>query len=497
MSGNPLFPALARWTPKRFISRLKEVGYTAENLGETPPQLRGPVLPREIAAARATLDGRDDPFATAIRLFHLGDGVPLPQAMELLDWQIKDLLDIGVLSQIEGSVRAEVCLKPVGNTWVASDFPSQQSDRPDWVMGVGPSTRQLLHLAPPQLARGRVLEAGCGMAWLSRQLAAGGAEVVATDVNPRALEMARLNGVLSGVENVCLRPGDFFDAADDGGPFDLILSNPPYVLSPGGSQTYRETSTGVSLCQSVVSRAANHLRPGGVAVVLLNWGHQTDEDWRNSPMSWLKEQPVQCWLNQTDCDVPETYAWRWIEHDPRHAGAQAAEAELKRWILHYREQNIRRVSAGYMVIRKPADADEVPWRRADSRHTGLPVPDAGEDVLRLLDNESWLQKHKPAPGSLLERNYQVPAGVHARVWMRLDQSWNRITLELSSPAALSYDGQVDETILRLLEHARNGLPPRTLLEEIQKQKIVPRDVDLASKLSELTRELIRFGLLIP
>ena len=62
-------------------------------------------------------------------------------------------------------------------------------------------------------------------------------EVVATDVNPRALAMARLTAELNELD-IDVRDGSLFDPVA-GETFDLIATNPPFVISPPGQRGAR------------------------------------------------------------------------------------------------------------------------------------------------------------------------------------------------------------------------------------------------------------------
>jgi release factor glutamine methyltransferase len=79
--------------------------------------------------------------------------------------------------------------------------------------------------------RPRVLDVGTGTGAIALALAdeLEGAEVVATDASSDALELARENARLAGL-SVKLLHQDLRDGLPLG-PFDLIVSNPPYVLS--------------------------------------------------------------------------------------------------------------------------------------------------------------------------------------------------------------------------------------------------------------------------
>jgi hypothetical protein len=82
--------------------------------------------------------------------------------------------------------------------------------------------------------------------------------------------------------------------------------------------------------------------------------------------------------------------------------------------------------------------------------------------------------------------------------MVLDEcGWSRETIRLTSPARLSYNGQVDENILRLLELLRAGKTPAAMVEEIREKPEFSSIADLPQRISALTRELVGHGLLVP
>ena len=74
----------------------------------------------------------------------------------------------------------------------------------------------------------RVLDMGCGSGVVGVLARAAGARVIATDIDPRACEAARTNGLPD------VRQGDLFEPVRDEAAFDRICFNPPYL--PGKSQ---------------------------------------------------------------------------------------------------------------------------------------------------------------------------------------------------------------------------------------------------------------------
>jgi release factor glutamine methyltransferase len=99
------------------------------------------------------------------------------------------------------------------------------------------------------------------------------ASVVATDSSLEALEVAAANKLRLGLDGrVKLRHGDLLAGAE--GPFDLIVSNPPYVspedvdrLQPEVLREPREALVGSGRHAEVAAAALPVLRPAGVLVL--------------------------------------------------------------------------------------------------------------------------------------------------------------------------------------------------------------------------------------
>ncbi|KAF5086524.1 Release factor glutamine methyltransferase [anaerobic digester metagenome] len=83
----------------------------------------------------------------------------------------------------------------------------------------------------------RVLEIGTGTGLIAITAAKKSMNVVATDINPHAIECASKNIITNRTYNVELRRGDLFEAVE-GEKFDLILFNTPYL--PTGEDEFIE-----------------------------------------------------------------------------------------------------------------------------------------------------------------------------------------------------------------------------------------------------------------
>ncbi len=73
----------------------------------------------------------------------------------------------------------------------------------------------------------------------------------------------------------------------------------------------------------------------------------------------------------------------------------------------------------------------------------------------------------PDNDALLDTVFIPAAGLSAGVQMELRSNSQRQIIKLQSPGMLAYGGQVDETILRLLELTAQGQPARTLVTALE------------------------------
>jgi release factor glutamine methyltransferase len=119
------------------------------------------------------------------------------------------------------------------------------------------------------------LDLGTGSGVLAIAAAQSGCStVLAVDVSRRALLAVRLNGALNGVR-IRSRRGDLYQPVSEQ-RFDLIVSNPPYVPTPGRgelprrglSRAWEGGPDGRALVDRVCRGAAAHLRPGGVMLLV-------------------------------------------------------------------------------------------------------------------------------------------------------------------------------------------------------------------------------------
>ncbi|GLW11180.1 transferase [Microtetraspora sp. NBRC 13810] len=436
----------------RLRDRLLESGYTIDGVRERLGPVAAAALSREelVPALRATADG--DPLAALVRLWWLGVPVEGPE----LPLDVAGLVEAGLLAPEQGrTVRAAVHLQPwEGDGYVVSDRKVRPGDpplHPGHVVGAGGASANLAQLVTRRPVDSALdLGTGCGVQVL--HLAGRAARVVATDVNPRALELARLSWRLSGIpdETVEAREGSMFEPVE-GERFDLVVSNPPFVISPGGGLTYRETGEeGDAFCRDLVRRAPRHLAPGGHCHLLANWLHVKGEDWRDRVGGWLTGTGCDGWAVQRDVQDPAEYAELWLR-DSAEQGTPAYRDRYDAWLARLEAMDVTGIGFGWITLHDSGTLDPVVRVEELTQRVELPVGAYVEDVLRsvttahrLTGDELFAAALNTAEGVVEERIGPPGAEDPARIVLRQTRGLRRTAAVGTVEAALA--GVCDGTL---------------------------------------------------
>ncbi len=262
--------------------------------------------------------------------------------------------------------------------YVVSDLkarPGGPPPRPDHVVGQGGASANLAQLVirrPVDSA----LDLGTGSGVQALHLAARARHITATDVSPRALEVARLSLALSGVEAELLEGSLFEPVACR--TFDLIVSNPPFVISPEPRFEYRESGLpGDELCRRLVRQAPARLAPDGWCHLLANWLHVEGEDWRERVAGWI--EGVDGWVVQRDVRDPAEYAEMWLR-DSCETGSPEYRRRYDAWLEAFEARKVTGIGFGWITLHN-SGGDHV--RVEELRHAvDQPVGAYVRDVVR-------------------------------------------------------------------------------------------------------------------
>ena len=317
-------------------------------------------------ALRRTTGG--GPLETLTRLFLLQAVVDLESAERALPGLVDRLAAEGFLERSVGEVAARLDVRPYAadgdSLWVVSDLtpgldggPNRVG--PDHVLGISSASTSLAQLTiREQVGRSLDLGTGCGVQAL--HLAGHSAAVVATDVNERALRLTRFNLALNDVRTpVDVRAGSFFEAVA-GERFDLIATNPPFVISPGTGErlVYRDSGLpGDRVVEDIVRTAPRHLTDGGWCQVLANWVIPTGQDWQDRLASWVDDE-CDAYVVQREVVDPASYVELWLKDAGQHGGADYA-SRYDTWVSWFEQQGIEAVGFGWINLRRSGAAQPV------------------------------------------------------------------------------------------------------------------------------------------
>ena len=258
-------------TLARLRARFAELGLVPKNLepivlraGGIHPILRRPALLFHLRREKA-------PFALVARALMFADPVAQSELEAALPGLVGPLLDAGLLAMSEEGILSPFAWIAIGGFYLVADELAHGGDA---VMGLGPATIALATAAAPAKRISSALDLGCGAGTIALVLSLSADRVVATDVNPRALELTRFNARLNGVSNVEVREGSVFEPVA-GERFDLIASQPPFVpaIAGAGGSFMSGGPRGDEIASAVLKGLGGALSPNGRAVVITEWGH--------------------------------------------------------------------------------------------------------------------------------------------------------------------------------------------------------------------------------
>ena len=458
---------------------LADSGWGVEAVAALLGEAADAALRREIRlpalrAVRAALAGGPVPSPVAVltALFMLGEPVPATALDAALPrTAAAGAAAIGLVGESDesGCVRALVDLRPheavddAGEVrwWVASDLGELVTGRalaPDHVLGVGGAGLTLAGLTP-RTRVGTALDLGCGCGIQTLYLLRHAEHVVATDISARALAFTAFNAALAGV-SVTGAPGagsdiapssgldSEADAASESGSdagslellrgsllepvagrrFDLIASNPPFVLTPpavreAGLPLMEYRDAGGPILPGLVAGLAEHLEPGATAVMLGNWEHRGAGSWRDAVAAWLPEG-LDAWILERELQDPVEYATMWLRDGglTPERDAEGFDAALEAWIDDFEARDVRGVGFGYLIVHRPRRPRE-PWCLLEEVSTsgqGVLGPHVAEvlevrEQLAGLDDEAVADLRPLLAPDVTEERHLIPGAAEPTV----------------------------------------------------------------------------------
>jgi methylase of polypeptide subunit release factors len=476
----------------RIREALRRVGYHEKGLIDVLgpvrlPERAGRDLPHFLHLTREAT-----PLNALIRLFVIGSPVDEAAARRALT-PLEDWIRAGLIETHGGAVHGLVRLLPFRDLLLACDHADvlEQGGRLEQVMGITASSVALVDFAVRKPI-GAALDLGCGGGIQSFMAAAHSREVCGADRSARSVAFAHFNAGLNGISNCEFQQGDSYEPVR-GRKFDLVVSNPPFAITP--SQRYMYRDSGVELdgfSRSLARQAPEFLNEGGLFQMCCDWVHIAGQDWKERLKGWFEGTGCDAWVLRTDHHTAADYARVWIR-DTEHETPEASGRLYDEWIAYYESKGVEAVSTGLIAM-----------RRASSHPNWIRIEDAPDDMAGAIGEyialgfelHDYLETARDDERLLAERLRVSPL-------VRLEQSceWNEDGWRVSSARirlsrGITYSSPIDLRLAGMMARSNGQRTVRELLAELAKatnsdlEKITPN-------LLGLLRELIERGFLLP
>jgi SAM-dependent methyltransferase len=403
-----------------------------------------------------------EPLGALIRLFLLQRPAPAAELRPAFgEAEVALLVELGLVERAGGDLLPRVDLYPYEGDLFATDRGDRAGEgdaeavgRYDAVMPLNMSSHTLAQLA---LARPveAALDVGTGCGVHAVRAARRAARVVATDLNPRALQFAAFNAALNGVLNIEFRLGSLWEPVA-GERFDHILANPAFSLSAEHEFLFRDGGErGDRMTAALVAGAAERLREGGIAQVIGEFPTIGESGFEEQIEAWVGDAACDLLLLRMGAMEPLEYAAAYA-HQPFGQSREAYEAALNARLAAFAAMGAQDVALGAVLMRRRAAGPHWAARRV------LPAPEraAGEEIGQLitrLDRWSlpeaaqslWLGKPRIVPGVQLTetRGWEKDGWVEGEARAGIPELLLCRDVRLSGPA---------RDLLALCDGARTG-----------------------------------------
>jgi methylase of polypeptide subunit release factors len=354
-------------------------------------------------------------------------------------------------------------------------FAVGNDDPHGYVASYTPTASWLAALTPRRKF-GRALDIGTGSGAQALLAARHSDQVIATDLNPRAVAFTTLNAALNGIDNLEVRLGSLFEPVA-GETFDLITCNAPYVVSPEDQWQYRDAPgfEADQLSQAVVTEVPKHLNQDGFGCMLVSWLAESEEDPDVRVDRWLQDNGCDAWVLGLSGADPLDHAAGWNEHlsvDPEAYGAA-----LDRWTTYLEELGVGWVTEGAVLVHKrPGEVHMIrtdPVEEDDLEYAG----DQVERVFHALELVAGIDD----PVALLGERFALVED--ARIRQDAIDDGALVILEEGTWHEVEIDDETVEVLVELDGRA-------TLAEAIDRARVPRRRSTLAD-----VQELFELGIL--
>ena len=444
---------------ERFAAALRAADFTTTGIEQHLGEDVSAALTGGVSWPATAAVSDDRPLSTLIGIFLLGQQRRADEvAAALPGVEVSELVAHGVLGRDGDTVLPILDVRPyaddAGEYLVFADQDAGRQSGTlagDHVLGIGGASISLARAVIRRpVARALDLGTGCGVQAL--HLDAHCEQIVATDTNERALALAAATARASG-QTWDLRCGSLFEPVV-GEQFDLIVSNPPFVIG-SGNQDYIYRDSGVpadGLCAQLVAELPEYLNPGGVATVLANWVVTDRDEWATRPRQWLEHTGLDAWVVQRELADPISYVSLWLADAGESAERSAQRG--REWLDYFAEAGIVAVGMGVLTLRRPVDG--VGRFQVVEEIAGAGEEVTGDEAQAFLDRHDFLAAHSDE--DILAMVLATMPVVLEEQSLSTESGWQRIGSVVRRPGGPGATLAVDDVSRALFAGCRGQVP---------------------------------------
>ncbi len=420
------------------------------------------------------LDRTREPTAhnTLARWFFIGVAAPREQAASCVpDWALQLMLESGMLAAEGDSLSPAVRITPAGTLLIASDcaLNMELPGQSELVLWPNPTTA-LLSQFMIRSSSGRTLDIGTGNGLLALEAASYSGVVVATDLNPEAVEFAEFNASLNGVENIDFRAGDCFEPVA-GETFDRIVANPPFFVTPSTNHLFSDSGMELDgFCRRLAREAPAHLNEGGYFQMICEWAQVEGERWQDRILSWLEGSSCDAWVMKGPSHDPAAYAQARFQEAAPYA-PDNDDTMFAEWMDYYRRRKVEAIHGGMIAMRRRPGAN---WVRFEDMPANPRRP-FGDSVEQMFASRDFLEANAPDERMLAARFKLSPDAELEQHLRQSDGKWQPASVTLRLNSGLPFSQQLQPVVVEFVSACDGSRTLGELIEELAAKVDVSRD----------------------
>ncbi|MGI9459603.1 MAG: methyltransferase [Pirellulales bacterium] len=467
----------------------RSAGYLAPKLEELfgfsiPPPHHHPQA-ADFAAATPV----NSAFTALARLFFLGLPVEEKDLRSFFPQEfVNACFACGLIDNANGIVTAQALLIPVDQWYLTSDVhPTNIHYGEHYVPTLSQPAMHLFSFAIKK-AVGSTLDL-CGGCGPHAMAASRFSETVMTaDSNYRAAEFVDFNAALNGFTNIEAVTGDLFLPVK-GRTFDLILCNPPFVISPSTSSGFRDNEFELDFfLEKILREVPDHLAPGGFFQTTCEWVQVQGEEWQERLDGWLQNNGCDAWILEANCQLPESYARNRLRETSPSDNTDVTS--LENYLHYFNERNVEAIRGGLIFLHKREGPN---WRDFSNLREGVRQP-IGEAVLQGFMNRDLIHSTK-FRDSIMKSRLVICKGIQQHEHSHWDGvNWTTDAIRLQNGAGIPCEVVIDKQVRSLLNEFTGSRTVTEILQQFSDKHGMSRE-NAESRGIDLIRLMLEQGII--